>query len=103
MPDGWMPLKIRCLAGGAATGAGAGSRSIVMAGECTGANRPFGAAGRWALSSRRFGWGTVDRSLRYHRAHAVRPRSHAPMSAAPLRIAVLGAGTVGRAVIRALL
>ena len=77
---------MRGRAAGAASGAGAGASSVVMAREC----------------SRRASPGGRSRRVRYHSADvATRP---APvMSGARLRIGVLGAGTVGREVVRALL
>src|SRR5512144_3101941 len=71
---------------GASSGAGAGATSVVMAREC---------------SRRRSPGGRSERSATIRTDVATRP--HPVMSGARLRVAVLGAGTVGREVVQALL
>src|SRR5688500_6427257 len=79
-----MPLKMRCLASGA-------SANSVMVAECNGARRSARPAGR------------PERPARgYHLADADR-RPPLVMSDASLRVAILGAGAVGREVVRGLL
>ena len=72
--------------GGAAVGAGAGASSTVIGAECTG----------WPRRARR-----GPRSLPSPPAH--HPVTRGPVSIQPLRVGVIGAGTVGREVVRAFL
>ena len=85
-PEGWIPLKIRGRRAASGAGAGAGTVSIVIVGECSG---PPEAPGRPTPSA------TIDRD--------VTTQPSPPLSAAPLRVALLGAGTVGREVACALI
>src|SRR5262249_20222249 len=78
MPDGWMPEKILGRGAGDARGAGSGASSTVIPPECTG--RAIG--------------------VRYHPGDVDGPVTP-PMSLQPLRVGVLGAGTLGREVVRA--
>ena len=86
MPDGWIPLKMRGRSWAAASGAGAGASSVVIAPS---------VADRTGAST-----GPRPARVGYHSAD-VQPRSRSTMSRAPLRVAVLGAGTVGLEVVRA--
>ena len=88
-PDGWMPLKMRGRgAARRALATGAGASSVVIARECSGPPSPLGTS--------------TGPGVGYHSADAVDPPDPA-MSGAPLRVAVLGAGTVGHEVACALL
>src|SRR4051794_1179 len=87
-PDGWIPEKIRGRASGAAADAGAGARSVVIGASVASAPaRPSVAANRSA---------TIPSDVRD-------PSRRSAMTRPALRVAVLGAGTVGRAVIGELL
>src|SRR4051794_18977751 len=79
-----MPEKIRGRGAGAALGAGAGASSTVIGGECTGWPERLGA--HRSLPSRQ-----------------PTPVTRGVVSVQPLRVGVIGAGTVGREVVRALL
>src|SRR5687768_10950263 len=81
-PDGWTPEKMRGRGEGAATGAGAGASSVVM-GEPSVADGP-----------------RPERPLPvgYHSRAMSRPSPAPSVRAEPLSVAMLGAGTVGRAV-----
>ena len=85
-PDGWIPLKIRGRGPSPGAGAVAGTGSIVIEGECSGPPPPLGCRMRSA---------TIDAD--------VDALPSLPLSAAPLRVALLGAGTVGREVACAIL
>ena len=88
-PDGWMPREDpRARRAGAASGAGAGASSTVIAAECSGARCAPAASERAAFD-------TIARQPT--------PSEHGPREpSSPCASACIGAGTVGREVVRAL-
>src|SRR3954471_1120084 len=98
-PDGWIPEKMRGRLSDALSDAGAGAEatSVVMGRECRARSSPVGCSTRLPCHARRW----LQR-VRYHSADVAARPAHV-MSRPALRVAVLGAGTVGREVVRALL
>ena len=92
MPDGWIPEKMRGRsARRAPAAAGEGANSVVIVAECSRTQSPTAPSARRSDGSATIP--PMPRPVRRSRR----------MSGAPLRVGVLGAGTVGREVVRALL